>query len=158
LPADKLVAWLKQHHDRAAAVPLAELTGREPPNALAVVRLVGELKQRDAVLREAAVRRLLPHADQAAAAVVETFAKGPLQPRLAALELLRAWQAPIADLDPWRPDTLTDARLKALHQWAASPGKVPLEKLLALTDEQKAAAREEIARLLQAADADAVAI
>ena len=157
LPEDKLIAWLKQHHAVAAAAPLAELTGKEPPTALGVVRLVGELKQRDPVLREAALRRLVPHADLAGAAVVEAFVKGPLQARLGALELLHLWKAPIAELDPWRPDTLTESRLKLLHAWAASPSKVPVEKLFALTDAQRAEARHEITRMLQAAEADALA-
>ena len=102
-------------------LPAAELTGDGPPDAAAVTRLVGELKQRDPALREAAIRRLMPHPKIAAKSVAESFAKGSLQSRLSAMELLREWKAPVAELDPWRPETLTAAKLDLLSKWAANP-------------------------------------
>jgi len=43
---------------------------------------------------------------------VAAFAAGPLQTRLAAIELLGAWNAPVSGVDPWRPETITEARRK----------------------------------------------
>ncbi len=156
LPAEKLLAWLREHHDAAAVTPAAELTDTEAPTAVALVRLTGELAKRDPVVREAAIRRLLPHREQAAGAVVEAFAKGPLQGRLAALELLREWRAPVGDLDPWRPETLTPARLKALQEWSAKvePAEQPKE----LTPDQLADVRQELKRMLQGTEVEAAAV
>ena len=157
LEADLLVAWLKTHYAAAAAVPDEELTASGEPDALAVPRLVGEFKARDAVVREAAVRRLLPHPGLAAEPVVEAFAKGSLQARLTALELLQAWKAPVAAMDPWRPESLTAARLKALRAWtsqAAGPAKKVSDEL---TSADLASARADIARMLKAADEEATA-
>jgi HEAT repeat protein len=158
LPADELVAWLKKHHDAAAAAPAEELTAVGPPDAAAVGRLVGGLNQRDPTLREAAVRRLLSAPGPAAAPVVEALAKGPLQTRLAALELLRAWQAPVGDLDPWRPETLSADRLKSLRAWAPDAGSRPPAAAASLTAGEREAARRELVRLTAAPEAEATAL
>jgi HEAT repeat protein len=99
----------------------------------------------------------LPHPGVAAGAVADAFAAGNLQARLGTLELLRAWRAPVTDLDPWRPDTLTAAHLDALRRWAAHPGPAP-SAAAELTAEQLADVRREMARLLQATDAEAAAV
>ena len=125
---------------------------------MAVLRLVAELKKREPTLREAAIRRLHPHARIAAGSVTEAFVQGTLQTRLAALELLAEWKAPVQDLDPWRPETFTAARLKSLKAWAIDPGATAVGPAQQLTPVQLAAARREIARLGQGSDADAVAI
>jgi HEAT repeat protein len=136
--------------------PAAELVADDAPDAVAVQRLVEALRAPDAVAREAAIRRLLPHPGLAAGPVAEAFAAGNLQSRLEALELLRAWHAPLAGLDPWRPETLTAPRLRDLRRWAADPGKgtAPVE----LSAEQRAEARGEITRMLRATDAEAAAV
>jgi HEAT repeat protein len=158
LPADRLVAWLREHHDAAAAAPSAELIAAGPPDVLAVQRVAGALKARDPVLREAAVRRLLPHPGPAAGPVAEAFAQGPLQARLTALELLREWKAPVEEMDPWRPETLTEARLKALREWAPRAAAAPAEAAHALTNAERAAARADMARLGRATDEEATAL
>lgn len=79
LPAEELLAWLTKHHAAAAAMPAEELTATGPPDAAAVTKLVGELKQRDPALREAAIRRLLPYPKLAATPVAESFAKAAVR-------------------------------------------------------------------------------
>jgi HEAT repeat protein len=158
-PANELAEWLKKHHDAAAAVPAEELTTTAPPDAAAVGKLVAELNQRDPALREAAVRRLLPHPKLAAKPVAAAFGKGSLQSRLSALELLKEWKAPVADLDPWRPETLTAVKFDALAKWAEAPpdaGAAPATRDLT-ADEQKDV-RAELARMVTAPDAAAAAI
>ena len=118
--ANELVAWLEENRQKPANAA-GRAGGIRSPGAIAVVRLVRQLDQSDALLREAAINRLRAIPSEAAATVVEAFASGSLQTRLAALELLQTWKAPAAGLDPWRPATVTEARLKALREWAAKP-------------------------------------
>lgn len=157
LPADDLIAWLRKHHDPAAVGPSEELIRNEAPNEGSVPKLIEELKSRDAVFREAAIRRLRGVPEAAAVPVVQAFAAGPLQVRLAALELLQEWQAPVKELDPWRPETVTEARLQTLRNWSANPGKLVETGPQELKPIDLAAARQEIARMLQAAEAEAAA-
>jgi len=80
---------------------------------------------------------------------VEAFAGGDLATRLATIELLGDWHAPLTGIDPWQPETVTDARLNQLRHWAAritSPPPLPTTlPATALVD-----ARQEIARMLRA--------
>jgi HEAT repeat protein len=131
-----------------------ELLAADVPDALAVVRLVRHLGQRDATWREAAIRRLLPCPELAARPVAEAFIKGPLQTRLATLELLQAWHAPVKDLDPWRPETLTEARLKELRAWKVAEKS----KRAPLGTSELAAARADIGRMLKGSRAEAAAV
>ena len=121
LTAAQLTQWLDEKKPLAGDLPPAELSESGAPSAVGVVRLVRQLDQSDALLREAAINRLEGYPGEAAGPVTEAFATGSLQTRLAALELLGQWKAPIAGLDPWRPATVTDARLKALRDWSAKP-------------------------------------
>lgn len=118
--AAELSAWLQEQFEAASATPLPELTEEGPPDAAAVQTLIRAFKSRDATIREAAVRRLLPYPEQSAPAVVSAFSEGSLSTRLAALELLEEWRAPRDGLDPWRPETLTAVRLKVLTDWGGS--------------------------------------
>src|SRR4051812_42156763 len=118
--ADELVAWLDAGAAAAqAAMPLAEeFTGIGPPDGATTAKLIDALRSPQPALHEAAVRRLTPHPRAAAVAVVEAFVNGKLEQRLAMTDLLTEWHAPVADLDPWRPETVTTARLEALRRWA----------------------------------------
>jgi len=152
LPADKLLAWLRERHDKALTEPGAELTGEDRPELLGVVRLLAEFQARDPVVREAALRRLLPYPDVAAEPVVEALGRGPLQTRLIALELLHAWQAPVDDFDPWQPQTLAADKLAALAAWARQPGLKTPPTTQAQWDEIK----KDITRLAEADELDAI--
>ncbi len=118
LSAAEFAVWLKSNYDAAALNVVDELTSSGPPTVASVVRLVKQFQHRDATVREAAVSRLLAHPDSAANQVVASFQEGPLATRLASLELLSAWNAPVTGIDPWVPDTLSDERLQALAAWA----------------------------------------
>ena len=151
LPVADLADWLNEQFE-AAAVPLnPELTEEGPPEAIAVTTLIREFKNRDAAIREAAVRRLLPYPEQAAAAVASAFSEGSLATRLAALELLEEWHAPVDGLDPWRPETLTAARLKSLADWGGSADRAAgLPARERLTHEESNNAAELLARMITA--------
>ena len=160
LTGAELIAWLDQNYAAANVVPSEELINDRTPDAAMVGRLVGRLEERDSVLREAAIRRLQPYPNLAAAAVASLFTRGPLAPRLAALELLRAWGAPVDGLDPWLPQTLTEARFTAIEDWAATVGaRAPATQPAELSAADAAAAQREIAALLKAASpADVLAV
>ena len=158
LGAKELAAWLQKHFAAASAATDDVLVASGMPDAADVVRLVKQFHDRNPVLREAAVRRLLPYPDGAREAVVRAFEKGNLSARLAAMELLSAWKAPVEKLDPWQPDSLIAERLAALAKWAAGPLPKPAVAPEMLTEAQWAEARRELDRLLRVAPSDADAI
>lgn len=153
LPADDLIRWLRNEE----AEPLAELVEdvREVPelSKSTLPELAKLLSHRDATVREAAVRRLAVNKGLAGPGVAEVFIRGKLGARLAALDLLVDWQAPVADLDPWHPQTITAERLQELEDWAAKLSEdeesndAPKEPL---TEEQLSEAKAEITRIIAA--------
>jgi HEAT repeat protein len=161
LSAEELVTWLAEQFDSAAGGLNPELIAGESLTALGAIKLVKEFRRRDPAVREAAIRQLLPHPQMAAGPVSSAFAEGSLGARLAAKELLEAWKAPLEGLDPWRPETMTEERLKAIAEWAATlddNAAADLAKHKELTAEELSACAESISRLLKASPADAAAI
>ena len=120
MTAAELVAWLEKYYDEARAVPDEVLLESGEPDAEAVGRLVERLGWRNAATREAAARRLLAYPAATRPAVAAALCKGKLATRLGALELLRQWRAPIGDMDPWRPETMTAARIGRLAEMVAA--------------------------------------
>ena len=106
------------------------------------------------------MRRLLPYPVASAAAVVDAFEKGRLAARLSALELLLAWHAPLASLDPWQPQTVTPEGLARLAAWSrsASDPKADASKPAALSEADRQAALADLDHLATASDADAAKI
>jgi thiol-disulfide isomerase/thioredoxin len=98
-----LLDWLAAQRQRAAMPVLPQLAQTSPPDAATLAKLTAVFNRREPEMREAVVRRLLPHRHIAAQAVVEAFATGPLATQLTAWELLHGWDAPLGDLDPWQP-------------------------------------------------------
>lgn len=151
LSAADLIAWLDANFDVDNPESLADLQSDQAPQEGEIPALLRHFQNRDPAIREAAVHRLLPHRQMAAALTVRALSEGNLQTRLTALELLKEWKAPVAHLDPWQPDTLAAARLKDLETWAVkavASGDTPNR----LTPERKAAAQEQIADMLKTAD------
>jgi HEAT repeat protein len=147
LSEEKLLAWLKEKYDTSEAPPAEVLVGKDTPSGDEVKTLVEMLSKRDPALREAALRRLSSHPDVAAQPVAEAFRKGPLQTRLAALELLQIWKAPVAELDPWKPESLTPEKLDLLTAWSKKPHQ-PISKPETLPADLLQA-KQEVARMLK---------
>ncbi|HEY4259029.1 MAG TPA: thioredoxin domain-containing protein, partial [Schlesneria sp.] len=144
LPADDLIQWLRGED----AEPPTEMVEdvREVPelSESTLAELAKLLAHRDATVREAAVRRLAVNKGLAGPEVAEVFIRGKLGARLAALDLLVDWQAPVADLDPWRPQTITAERLQELEDWAAKlsdDAETTEPKSEPLTDQQLSEAK-----------------
>src|ERR1044072_4319232 len=64
--------------------------------------LIAQLQTSDPATRETAIRQLRPYGRLAARRIVELFVSGSLQARLAAMEMLEEWNAPVAGVDPWQ--------------------------------------------------------
>lgn len=159
MPAAQLVEWLQGHYESAAVVPDKSLMTSGPPDALSAIRLVKQFKQRDAVLREAAIQRLIPYPDASAALVVNAFSEGSLSSQLAALELLREWKAPIKGLDPWNPQSISAERLKELSIWITeSDLSQPLPKKKELTPAELESCQKMISSILSATPEEARAV
>jgi HEAT repeat protein/thiol-disulfide isomerase/thioredoxin len=158
LKAEDLVGWLKQHFDEASAEADAVLLASGEPDTLAVIRLVRQFQQRNPVVRETAIRRLAPYPKQARTQVVRAFTKGTLAQRLAAMELLGTWHAPVEGLDPWQPETLTADRLTALETWAERFQPPARPEAARPSPRQLAEAGRQIDRMLKADAGEAAAI
>src|SRR4051812_30800763 len=119
MSGDELIAWLDSAGKGVAGIaPAEEFTGTAAPDGETLVKLMKALCGGQVAQHEAAIRRLVPHAPTAAPTVVEILANGKLRDRLAAIDLLDAWHAPIRGIDPWQPETITEARLTELRKWA----------------------------------------
>ncbi len=156
--ADELVEWLKKNYEAATAAADDVLSDTGEPSAMNVVRLVKQFQQRNPALREAAVRRLLPYPGVARPVVLKAFREGSLAARLAAMELLEHWKAPLAGLDPWHPETFTPERLASLEKWTQREVGGDMAPPKHLSAEQLSAARRQIERMLHADEAEADAI
>jgi HEAT repeat protein len=157
LEQDELLAWLKESFDRAALERPEVLLSDKELEPSDVDKLIKLLQTSDPVAREAALRRLMPNAKLAAAPVVEAFIDGKLATRLPTLELLAHWQAPVEAIDPWRPETVTPERIKALQAWTEQEAVKLTPPATKLSDEDVRYANDAIARLLEDDDAQAAA-
>ena len=159
LSAEELSHWLDENLGHAAAEPPALLTETQPPDAKEVGQLIDEFKEADPLLREAALRRLAPHPKLAVTGVSAALEKGNLATRLTALELLGQWHAPLVGLDPWRPESFTPERRKALAVWTASVLTAGKSAAVAPpTDNEIQSALADMRRLADLPEADAEAL
>jgi HEAT repeat protein/thiol-disulfide isomerase/thioredoxin len=156
--ADELVKWLKQNYSAATAAADDVLLAAGEPSAAAAAKLVKQFEQQNAAMREAAIRRLLPFPNTARPFVVKAFRDGPLSARLAAFELLEQWKAPLADLDPWRPETLTKERLAKLDKWTESKPVGEPSRPTKLSEKELTDAQHQMTRMLAADESEADAI
>jgi len=161
LTAVELAAWLEEHYEAAAALPPPELVATGEPSDNDVVRIMTHFERRDAMTREAAIRRLAGYPHAAATATVKVLRKGSLAEKLAALELLQIWQAPVDKLDPWTPQSFNDERLAALDAWVKKTQTAefkPSPIAASFDGEQRLEIEEAIAKMLEAEPAEAGAI
>lgn len=144
---DELAEWLKDIRSKTDLDADVELSRTEAPDDAAISKIVKQLRSREVSIREAAIRRLLPHPTKSAVIVVDSLAQQDLSVRLSAFELLQEWRAPLEGLDPWQPESFTPNRLAGLKKWAADPAAAtgPLEQLAA---ESLRDAKNELSRYL----------
>ncbi|MGB6043009.1 MAG: HEAT repeat domain-containing protein, partial [Pirellulales bacterium] len=159
MTAVEVKAWLTANYDEAMSQPEEVLFSADPPNEQQISKLLVFLSDRDASTREAAIRRLAAHRTLTADPVVASFVEGKLATRLAALEILLDWHAPIEQLDPWEPKSLSEERLARLEAWTAqkSDDQSAVEQSKPLDGEELKDAQAAIRRL-QTANNDDVSV
>ena len=153
LPAAELIRWLRGQEDEAPDELRQDVTVVPELDDSTLQQLVRLLAHRDANIREAVSRRLKSNRNLAAAEVAKIFATGKLAARLASLDLLIDWKAPVKGLDPWQPQSITPARLNDLENWAAGLESENLETsapVEPLTAEELAEAQAEIGKVIGA--------
>ncbi|MFO0914513.1 MAG: HEAT repeat domain-containing protein [Pirellulales bacterium] len=116
-PAE-LQAWLSENRANADPRLHQVLFQTGAPDDSETRELITLMAQRIPTLRTAAIDRLSAHPSRTAAAVTQAFGAGNLGQQLSALEILGRWHAPIADFDPWRPETLTSDGMEKLIGWS----------------------------------------
>jgi len=159
MEAADLLNWLRDKYS-SAGPPLSPAVSSSGDSAAVIQQLVNDLDRRDPAVREAAIRRLILVPGKAAGPLVEALKNGNLATRLGALEILREWGGPTDGLDPWDPESFTDARLEALQAWAKQPDKIVASRPAELSDAQRELVQRDVARLLaedvSAAEAEAI--
>ena len=152
ISGEELIRWLGESVPKSAVAD-PDLAGAGPPDAATIARLIDKLSGADAAAREGAIRRLAPFPELAAKSVAQVFAdpKAKLRTRLAALDLLQEWKAPVSGIDPWQPETIDAGRLQAIRKWAVSV-KPPTPQSASNSVATMDGAAQDIAALLRAAD------
>ncbi|MEL6110561.1 MAG: HEAT repeat domain-containing protein, partial [Planctomycetota bacterium] len=122
LNSDALLDWLQtvpeaSETDAILGKDFAELDAAE------IRKLVALLGERDVTLRSIVLERLSPKPGEASGAVIDAFKSGSLGFRLAAMRLLKQWNAPVAEIDPWTPKSINQATLEQLQQWQRDVAK-----------------------------------
>ncbi len=122
IEGNALMAWLRDGQEKykakRAAMRLVRSLGTGGPlNDQQTGVLLEMLADRSPRQRAAAAGLLIAHPQKVASSVIEAFEKPKLRTRIAALDVLRRWTAPIDGLDPWQPDTITDRRIAQLKEW-----------------------------------------
>ena len=116
MDSDALLQWLQavpanSETDAILGKSVSDLDADE------IRKLVSLLGERDVTLRSIVLERLSSKPGEAAGAVVDAFKNGSLGFRLAAMRLLKQWNAPVAEIDPWNPKSINDATLSPLEKW-----------------------------------------
>ena len=117
--ASEFREWLQQQRELLVESKI-ERTSSGKLTALQAIRLLKLLNSRETSVRESAISRLAKEPGVSAAAAVATLEGSGLAERLAIVDLLSTWGAPVADLDPWIPTTISSDRVKELTDWVES--------------------------------------
>lgn len=118
LELPELQTWLTEQRTKADPKLHRVLFATGKLSAEDVKQLIELMGDSAPAVRTAAVERLASHRSQAVTMVAQVMGKQRLMQQLSARELLLRWDAPVADLDPWRPETWTDERVGSLIKWA----------------------------------------
>lgn len=113
----KLQAWLVENFDSANPNTQRLLRDGKPIDSIVVVELIAMLRDRRPANRKLIADRLAKNKELSAGPLVEVLSQGNLSQKIAALEILEKWIAPIAGIDPWEPDSISQERLAILGDW-----------------------------------------
>ncbi len=114
----ELKQWLAENRKSADPTIQKVLYDTAEPNDEAIGQLITLLTDSSPMVRAASIERLVAHSRVSAGPVVQILKTGRLVQQLSACEVLRRWKAPVAEIDPWQPDTLTAEHFAPLIEWA----------------------------------------
>lgn len=116
----KLIAWLDQARQSADPHLLEILRDKKKMLNEEEIRTACRLlNDRSKNLRIAIVETLIRNR-QSQTEVVNLFQSGTLSQRLAAKEVLKKWNAPVDEFDPWEPESFDASKLESLKTWCSS--------------------------------------
>ncbi len=156
MPAEVLSAWLGEQFEVASAEAKGERVTAKL-TSMTVRTVLKDFRSRESTIREAAVSRVVEIPELAAAHVVAGFVDASLSERLAFLDVLTAWEAPVEGLDPWIPTTVTTERVTELEQWLEKKNFPKPSDSSTLSASEFIEAHRLLRRLLTAEEAEAVA-
>ncbi len=113
----KLQAWLAENFDSANPKTQRLLRDDKPIDSTVVVELIAMLRDRRPANRKLIADRLAKNKGLSARPLMDVLSEGNLSQKIAALEILEKWSAPISGMDPWEPDTISAERLTILGDW-----------------------------------------
>ena len=113
----KLQAWLAENFDSANPKTQRLLRDDKPIDSKVVVELIAMLRDRRPANRKLIADRLAKNKGLSARPLMDVLSEGNLSQKIAALEILEKWSAPISGMDPWEPDTISAERLTILGDW-----------------------------------------
>lgn len=158
LESAELADWLKQQLRASQVADEDLLVEDQPLTPSGVVGLVQHLEERDPLVREAAIRRLQAAPDLTADLLIDAFRDGGLAKRLAILEVLDQWDAPIDGIDPWQTESIDEAKLAKLTEWNSGRKTGGSPAARQLSPAELAEAYAQIDRLLTMTPADGAPI
>ncbi len=113
----KLQAWLAENFDSANPKTQRLLRDDKPIDSTVIVELIAMLRDRRPANRKLIADRLAKNKGLSARPLMDVLSAGNLSQKIAALEILEKWSAPIAGIDPWEPDSISAERLAILGDW-----------------------------------------
>ena len=113
----KLQAWLAENFDSANPKTQRLLRDDKPVDSKVIVELIAMLRDRRPANRKLIADRLAKNMELSARPLVDVLSAGNLSQKIAALEILEKWTAPIAGIDPWVPESISAERLSILSDW-----------------------------------------
>ena len=116
-PVKQLQEWLDSKLNEANPKIQRVLYEQGEPTEQDITELIQFLAHRSPNIRAAASDRLIRNRSLVAEDMIQTLKTGRLIQKLAALQVLSAWRAPVQSIDPWTPDSINDASLQSTLDW-----------------------------------------
>lgn len=116
-PVNQLQEWLDSKLNEANPKIQRVLYEQGEPTKQDITELIQFLAHRSPNIRAAASDRLIRNRSLVAEDMIQTLKTGRLIQKLAALQVLSAWRAPVQSIDPWNPDSINDASLQSTLDW-----------------------------------------
>lgn len=123
LPVEQLEAWLEAKWNDANPKIQRVLYEQGAVSKQDLGELIQFLAHRSPSIRTAAMNRLIRNRAKSASEVVQTLQTGKLIQKLAALQVLQAWNAPLGAIDPWDPDSVNSVSSMPILEWLEAYAK-----------------------------------